>query len=72
MTTRSGKHEAPPQKGAWAESAGAGDREHGTVWGISGTAGAVLALTGSLLIMILSPVALQILYEFICSFLFLC
>lgn len=63
VTTRSGKHEAPQEKGTWADSAGAGDREHGAVWGISGTAGAVLALTGSLVIMILSPVALQILCD---------
>lgn len=46
----------------WATSAGAGERGGGSVWGLSGSLGSAAAAAGSLLIMCLSPILLQLMY----------
>lgn len=43
----------------WSETAGAGERGGGALWGLSGPLAAAAAAAGSLLIMLSSPILLQ-------------
>lgn len=58
VKTRSGRTSTKD----WSESAGAGERGGGALWGLGGPLGAAAAAAGSLLIMCLSPILLQLMY----------